>query len=64
MPRLQLTDVTIRALKSDAQTDFWDTKTPGFGIRVGKNTKAFIVKIDNRRITIGQYPAVSLQEAR
>ena len=64
MPRLQLTDLTIRALKSDAQVDYGDTKTPGFGIRVGKNTKAFIAKVNNRRITIGKYPAISLQSAR
>ena len=64
MPQLQLTDLTIRALKSDARTDYWDTKTPGFGIRVGKNTKTFIVKVNNRRITIGQYPDITLQEAR
>lgn len=64
MPRLQLTDLTIRALKSDAQVDYWDTKTPGFGVRVGKLTKAFIVKVDNKRTTVGQYPDVTLQEAR
>jgi integrase len=65
MPRLQLTDVTIRALKFDgAQIDYWDTKTPGFGIRVGKNTKGFVAKVDNRRITLGQYPSLTLQEAR
>src|SRR5579859_2429147 len=64
MPRLQLTDLTIRALKSDAQTDYWDTKTPGFGIRVGKLTKTFIAKVQNQRHTIGQYPEISLQDAR
>jgi len=64
MPRLQLTDVTVRALKSDAQTDFWDTKTPGFGVRVGKNSKTFVVKVANRRITLGKYPDLSLSEAR
>ncbi len=64
MPRLQLTDLTIRALKSDAQTDYWDTKTPGFGVRVGKLTKTFIAKVQNQRHTIGQYPDISLQGAR
>lgn len=64
MPRLQLTDVTIRALKTDARIDYWDTKTPGFGIRIGKNTKTFIAKVNNQRTTIGQYPTISLQDAR
>jgi integrase len=64
MPRLQLTDVTIRALKSDSRVDYWDTKTPGFGIRVGANTKVFIAKVHNKRTTIGQYPDISLQDAR
>lgn len=34
MPSIQFTDISIRALKSDAQIDYWDTKMPGFGIRV------------------------------
>jgi integrase len=63
--KTQLTDLSIRALKSDcAQLDCWDTKTPGFGIRVGKNTKTFMVKVDNRRINLGTYPDLSLVEAR
>ena len=46
MPSIQFTDLSIRALKSDAQIDYWDTKTPGFGIRVGKHAKTFMVKKD------------------
>ena len=65
MPRIQLTDVTVRSLKSDdGQLDYWDTKTPGFGVRVGKTTKTFVVKVENRRITLGQYPDLSLADAR
>ena len=65
MPRLQFTDLTIRALKSDAgQTDYWDAKTPGFGVRVGKLTKTFIVKDGSSRKALGQYPSVSLHDAR
>jgi Arm DNA-binding domain len=65
MPRAQLTDITLRALKSDgAQIDYWDTKTPGFGVRVGKRSKTFIAKVNNQRITIGSYSDLSLQEAR
>jgi integrase len=66
MPRTHLTDITLRALKVDAgQVDYWDVKTPGFGVRVGKHSKTFIVKCNNQRITIGQYSdQLSLQEAR
>jgi integrase len=64
MPSIQFTDLSIRALKSDAQTDYWDTKTRGFGIRVGKHTKTFMVKRDNRRINVGRYPDLSLADAR
>jgi integrase len=64
MPSIQLTDLSIRALKSDAQTDYWDTKMPGFGIRVGKRAKTFVVKKDNRRINVGRYPDISLADAK
>ena len=64
VPRTLLTDISVRALKSEKRTDFWDTKLPSFGVRVGPRTKTFIVKRDNSRITIGAYPDMSLQEAR
>jgi integrase len=65
MPQLLLTDIAIRALKPAAErADFWDTKTPGFGVRVGPRAKTFIVKHKNRRHTIGRYPEVSLADAR
>jgi len=66
MPRITLTDLTLRSLRSDgAQVDYWDRKAPGFGVRVGKNSKTFIAKIGNRRITIGPYgDKLSLAEAR
>ncbi len=64
MPRIQLTDIAVRALKADGQTDYWDTKTPGFGVRVGKNSKTFVAKVGNHRFTIGSYPELSLADAR
>lgn len=64
MPRLHFTDLSLRSLKTEARADYWDTNTPGFGVRVGTNTKTFIVKVENRRITLGQYPDLSLAEAR
>jgi integrase len=59
MPNLPLTDLSVRSLKSEARTDFWDTKIPSFGVRVGARSKTFIAKVNNRRITIGQYPATT-----
>ena len=64
MPRIAFTDLSIKALKPELRTDYWDTKTPGFGLRVGKNSKTFLIKRDNRRITIGRFPDWTLQEAR
>lgn len=47
----------------------WDTEQPGFGLRVGRSTKSFVVQRDlpggrSRRVTIGRYPAWSVPEAR
>lgn len=65
MPKLLLTDISIRALKSaEGRVDYWDLKTPAFGIRVGPRTKTFIAKIGNSRVTVGSYPALSLADAR
>jgi Arm DNA-binding domain len=64
MPTIALTDLSIRSLKCDARTDFWDAKTPGFGIRIGHRTKVFIAKVANRRYTLGTYPDLTLAEAR
>lgn len=37
MPSLNLTELSVRALKgSDSYITYWDTGTPGFGVRVGK----------------------------
>ena len=57
-------DVKIRALKADRQTDFWDTKTPGFGMRISPRSKTFIANRNGTRKTLGHYPAITLQEAR
>jgi integrase len=64
MPTITLTDLSIRSLKCEARTDYWDAKTAGFGIRVGRRSKVFIAKIANRRHTIGLYPGLSLADAR
>ena len=64
MPRIRLTDATLRSLSCVTRTDFWDASLPSFGIRVGAQAKTFIVKHSNSRHAIGQYPEISLHEAR
>jgi integrase len=67
MPRLHLTDLSIRALKPTEQyTTYWDTKLSGFGVRVGLRSKTFIVMRgnDRRRVKVGSYPDIPLAEAR
>ena len=62
MPKILLTDIAIRALKpGQHRADYWDMKTPAFGIRVGQRTKMFIVKVRNSRVAIGAYPAFPSQ---
>jgi len=64
MPRLHLTDVVVRRLKTVGI--YYDTTTPAFGIRIGKNRKAWVITqgTDRQRITIGHYPQMPLAEAR
>jgi hypothetical protein len=63
-------DATLRALKPPAsgQAEYSDSLTPGLRLRVGKRTKTFVVlrTVDGKRerVTIGQYPAVTLGKAR
>lgn len=67
MPNLHLTDLSVKALKgSDRYVTYWDTTTPGFGIRVGKRSKTWtVMRGRNReRVSIGQHGSLSLSEAR
>jgi integrase len=64
MPTLSLTDLTIRSLKAEKRTDFWDTKLPSFGVRIGPRSKTFIVKVGNGRKSVGSYPETALADAR
>lgn len=53
------------AIKSAAPGYLWDDTLKGFGIRIGKQSKTFMVLIaSGRRQKIGRYPLVSLSEAR
>jgi hypothetical protein len=53
--------MTLRTLPCG---EFWDTKLPSFGVRVGKRATTFLLKRDGRRIKLGHYPSLSLSEAR
>lgn len=71
MAKEMLTDIRIKKITppTKGQADLWDTKLPGFGIRVSSHgTKSFILiyrfKGKSRRFTIGRYPIVSLAAAR
>lgn len=63
MSTIHFTDITLRSLK---QGNFYDDKTPGFGIRIGKHRKTWhVVKQPSRtKVTIGYYPDLSLADAR
>ncbi len=67
MPSMLLTEISIRALKGSGKNEkFFDTKTPGFGIRVGLKSKTWVVMRGRNRelVTIGKYPDLSLANAR
>ena len=61
--QIALTDIAVRTLKPGR---YFDEKLPAFGIRIGKHRRTWIaMKGENRNtITLGHYPAISLQDAR
>ncbi len=63
MPKIAFTDLSIRALKEGV---YFDTKTPAFGIRVGKRRRTWIVLKGARstKLRLGHFPELSLSEAR
>ncbi len=69
MPRLNLTDRTLKGLKPQSErVEYWDS-SEGFGVRITPNgAKSFCVmyRIDShlRRYTLGRYPQISLARAR
>lgn len=69
MPTIQLTDIVARTAKPRAgkQITYWDQSVPNFGLRVGERSKTWIVMLgaqERRRLSIGRYPAMSVQDAR
>ena len=71
MPSQLITDKWLRReiKPGGAAVDHWDTSLKGFAVRIGSSgAKSFFVgtRINGkyRRITIGQYPKVTLADAR
>lgn len=71
MAKLHLTDAAVKALSTEkSQEDVYDDVLDGFGVRVSGSTgrKSFFFRYRHhgrrRRITLGQYPDLSLADAR
>ncbi len=70
MSNENLTDKKVASLRPKSElVEYWDAKTPGFGIRVsprGMKTWFVMFRIAGirRRLKLGRYPAVSLVDAR
>lgn len=63
MRQISFSEMSVKKLPPGKH---FDASTPGFGIRVGKHKRTFIVQRgqDRRIIRVGHYPAMSLSEAR
>lgn len=63
--RVHFTDIAIKSLKP-ATALYWDTTLPAFGMRVGRNGKAWVVMrgVDRSKTTFGRYPELPLSDAR
>ena len=68
MPRISLTDATVRALKpTGKQETYWCNLTPNFALRMSQGGgKSFFVMLgrERKRIHLGKYPATPLKQAR
>lgn len=66
--RQNLTDITVRQLPhpESGNVKYWDATVPGFGVRVTKGSKSWIVMRgrERRLTTFASYPATSLANAR
>lgn len=62
--RTHFTELAVRQLKPST-TPYWDKTVPGFGIRVGKFTRTWVVMRgrSRERTVIGRYPDLTLSDA-
>src|SRR5437588_9972160 len=64
---MRLTEISVRALKgSETYVTYFDDTLPGFGVRVGKRSRTFIVLRgkQRQRVSIGKWPDLTVGEAR
>lgn len=73
MPTVKLTKATIEAVRvkrGEPPVFLWDTYTKGFGVRVTTSVRAFVMQhrlpghVSAKRVALGQYPMLSVDEAR
>jgi integrase len=71
LSRIKMTVRAVNAIRPprSGQADYWDAGTPGFGLRVSAAGRmSWVVMYRHgdvkRRLTLGNYPALSLAEAR
>jgi integrase len=68
MPKLTKKMIENLELPNNGQVFIWDDETVGFGIRLTKNTKAFVIqsRVNGklRRLTIGRFGVFTLHEGR
>jgi len=67
MAKIVLTDLSINRLAYDEKTiTYFDKNLSGFGIRIGKKRKTFILMQGDKRevVTLGHYPSLPLKDAR
>ena len=70
MPTKKLTDLFVKGVKfePEGRAEYWDELTPGFGLRVGKRSKSWVMlyRVNGKvvRETIGKVPALALADAR
>ena len=66
---MRLTEISIKNLQAPAmgQTTYSDDLVPGFGVRVSQGgVRSFVLVYgrNRKRVTLGRYPVISLQDAR
>lgn len=66
---MNLTDLSVKRLRvaDSGRATYYDDAVPGFGVRVSASgAKSFVLLVGRtrKRVTIGRYPTISLQEAR
>lgn len=63
--RIHFTELAVKQLKPSSAA-YWDMQTPGFGIRIGRHTRTWIIMRgrSRERTAIGRFPDLSLSAAR